>query len=171
MVIGPRKRGKDVPKPALPEFVAKAPKEQKAEAKQQQPQPLKKPKVGGVFEERNQKIRKSLKELRNVLSEAVDYVARIESWNCDYTFGLNYSYNPLRRDNDVSFLYESPLSEYRDLVLKGAILEPRRLKERKFRLASRAGPTLIKKPLKRIYIVTRKRRHNLSEASTIRAHA
>jgi len=163
--------GKDVPKPALPEFVAKAPKEEKAEAKPQQ-QPPKKPKVGAVFEERNQKIRKSLKELRNVLSEAVDYTARIESWNCDYSFGLNYSYNPLRRDNDVSFLYESPLSEHRDLVLKGAILEPRRLKERKFEARfTRRRPTLIKKPLKRIYIVTRKRRHNLSEASTTRANA
>jgi hypothetical protein len=123
--------GKDVPKPSLPEFVAKAPKEKKAEAKPQH-QPPKKPKVGSVFEERNQKIRKLIKELRNVLSEAVDYTARIESWNCDYSFGLNCSYNPLRRDNDVSFLYESPLSEYRDLVLKGVVLEPRQLKERKF---------------------------------------
>jgi hypothetical protein len=101
--------------------------------------------VGGVFEERNQKIRKSLKELRNVLSEAVDYTARIESWNCDYSFGLNYSYNPLRRDNDVSFLYESPLSEYRNLVLKGAILEPRRLKERKFEARFTRRPHLNQK--------------------------
>jgi hypothetical protein len=100
--------GKDVPKPSLPDFVEKAPKEQKAKAKPQQ-QPPKIPKVGGVFEERNQKIRKSLKELRNVLSEAVDYTARIESWNWDYSFGLNYSYNLLRRDNDMSFLHESPL--------------------------------------------------------------
>jgi hypothetical protein len=136
--------GKDVPKPSLPEFVAKVPKEEKAEARPQQ-QPPKKPKVGGVFEERNQKIRKSLKELRNVLSEAVDYTARIESWKCDYSFGLNYSYNPLRRDNDVSFLYESPLSEYRDLVLKGAILEPRRLKERKFEARFTRRPHLNQK--------------------------
>ena len=135
--------GKDVPKPSLPEFVAKVPKEEKAEARPQQSP--KKPKVGGVFEERNQKIRKSLKELRNVLSEAVDYTARIESWNCDYSFGLNYSYNPLRRDNDVSFLYESPLSEYRDLVLKGAILEPRRLKERKFEARFTRRPHLNQK--------------------------
>ena len=136
--------GKDVPKPSLPEFVAKAAKEKKAEAKPQQ-QPPKKPNGGGVFEERNHKIRKSLKEFRNVLSEAVDYTARIESWNCDYSFGLNYSYNPLRRDNDVSFLYESPLSEYRDLVLKGAILEPRRLKERKFEARFTRRPHLNQK--------------------------
>jgi hypothetical protein len=138
--------GQDVPKPSLPEFVPKAPKEEKAEPKPQQ-QPPKKPKVGGVFEERNQKIRKSLKELRNVLSEAVDYTARIESWNCDYSFGLNYSYNPLRRDNDVSFLYESPLSEYRDLVLKGAILEPRRLKERRFEARFTRRPHLNQKTI------------------------
>ena len=38
--------GKDVLKPSLPEFVAKAPKEEKAEAKPQQPP--KGPKVGGM---------------------------------------------------------------------------------------------------------------------------
>lgn len=64
--------GKDVPKPSLPEFVAGAMKGKQAEAKPPQ-QPPKEPKVGDMFEERNQKIRKSLKELRNVLSEAVDY--------------------------------------------------------------------------------------------------
>lgn len=58
--------GRVVPQPSLPEFVAKAPKKKKAEAKPQQ-QPPQKPKVGSLFEERNQKIRKSLKELRSVL--------------------------------------------------------------------------------------------------------
>jgi hypothetical protein len=165
-----KRAGKDVPKPSLPEFVAKAPKEKKAEAKLQH-QPPKKPKVGSVFEERNQKIRKLIKELRNVLSEAVDYTARIESWNCDYSFGLSDSYNPLRRDNDVCFLYESPLSEYRDLVLKGVVLEPRQLKERKFEARFTRRSHLNQKTVEGIYIVTRKRRHNLLEASTTRANA
>jgi hypothetical protein len=123
--------GKDVPKPPLPEFVPKAPKEKKVEAKPEQ-QPAKKPKLGSIFEERNKKVRKSLTELRNILSEAVDYSVRIESWNCDYSFGLNPSYDPLRRNDDVSFLHESPLSEYRDLVLQGVVLEPRKVKDRNF---------------------------------------
>ncbi|MFZ0642752.1 MAG: hypothetical protein WA690_12910 [Candidatus Acidiferrales bacterium] len=46
--------------------------------------------------------------------------------------GLNTTYDPLRRDDDISFLYESPYSEYRDLVLKGVFLEPPKLKEQKF---------------------------------------
>ena len=123
--------GIDVPKPPLPEFVAKAPKEKKVEATPVQ-QPIQKPTIPSTFQERNQTVRKALKEFRNTLSEAIDYSVRIESWNCDYTFGLNASYNPLRRDDDISFLFESPYSEYRDLVLKGVFLEPRQLKEQKF---------------------------------------
>jgi hypothetical protein len=129
-LLGQEKRRQGCSQTAASRVCRESPERKKKPKPQQQPP--KKPKVGDVFEERNQKIRKLLKELRNVLSEAVDYTARIEGWNCDYSFGLNYSYNPLRRDNDVSFLYESPLSEYRDLVLKGVVLEPRQLKERRF---------------------------------------
>ena len=123
--------GKDIPKPPLPEFVAKPPKEKKVKAAPVE-QTAKKPKLRSMFDERKQTLRKVLKEFRNALSEAIDYSVRIESWNCDYSFGLNSSYDPLRRDDDVSFLFESPYNEYRDLVLKGAFLEPAQLKEQKF---------------------------------------
>jgi hypothetical protein len=80
--------GKDVPKPPLPEFVAKPPKEKKEKVTPVQ-QAATKPKLRSVFDERRQTIRKVLKEFRNALSEAMDYAVRIESWNCEYSFGLN----------------------------------------------------------------------------------
>jgi hypothetical protein len=123
--------GKDVPKPPLPEFVAKPRKEKKDEMPPVQ-QAAKKPKLGSMFGERRQTIRKVLKEFRNALSEAMDYTVRIESWNCDYGFGLDASYDPLRRDDDLSFLYESPYNEHRDLLLRGVFLAPAQLKGQKF---------------------------------------
>jgi hypothetical protein len=122
--------GKDVPKPPLPEFVAKPPKEKKEKVTPVQ-QAATKPKLRSVFDERRQTIRKVLKEFRNALSEAMDYAVRIESWNCDYSFGFNASYDPLRRDDDVSFLYESPYNEHRDLILRGIFLAPAQLKGQK----------------------------------------
>jgi hypothetical protein len=123
--------GQDVPIPPLPEFVAKPPKEKKAEATPA-PKPTKKSKPGSFFEERDRKIKNSVKELRKILSEAIDYKVRIESWNCDYSFGLNLFYDPLRRDDRSSSLHESPLSEDRDLILKGVVLEPQKVKGRDF---------------------------------------
>jgi hypothetical protein len=123
--------GQNVAQPLLPVFVAKAPKEKKQEIPPPQP-PAKKPKLRSMLDERAQTIKKGLKELRSALSEGIEYGVRIESWNCDYSFGLNTTYDPLRRDDDISFLYESPYSEYRDLVLKGVFLEPPKLKEQKF---------------------------------------
>jgi hypothetical protein len=84
-----------------------------------------------VFEDRNQTIKKALKEFRKPLTEAIDYTVRIEEWRCDYSFGLNPSYNPLHPDNGISFLHESPFSEYRDLVLRGVFLEPAKLRQKK----------------------------------------
>jgi hypothetical protein len=136
--------GKIVTKPPLPEFVAKPPKEIR-----NRPTPagqtLEKRKYPSIAEERNQTIKKALKEFRKPLSEAVDYTVRIEEWCCDYSFGLNPSYNPLRRDAGISFLYEEPYSEYRDLVLRGVFLEPSRLKEKKFEARLSRHPYLNKK--------------------------
>jgi hypothetical protein len=87
-------------------------------------------KVLTAHEERNQTIKKALKGFRKSLSEAIDYTVSIEKWNCDYSFGLNSSYDPLHRDDVVSFLHESPFSEYRDLVLRGVFLAPAKLKDR-----------------------------------------
>jgi len=138
--------GEDIPKPPLPEFVAKPPKEKKEKAAPVE-QTAKKPKLRSMFDERKQTLRKVLKEFRNVLSEAIGYAVRIESWNCDYSFGLNSSYDPLHRDDDVSFLFESPYNEYRDLVLKGVFLEPAQLKGQKFEAHFTRRPHLNEKSI------------------------
>ncbi len=122
--------GKSVPKLPLPEFVVKPPKEMKAKVTPAQQAPDKR-KVKSGFEERNQTIKKALKEFRKPLSEAIDYTVRIESWNCDYSFGLDSSYDPLHRDEGLAFLHESPFFEDRDLVLHGVLLAPAKLKDRK----------------------------------------
>jgi hypothetical protein len=122
--------GITVPKPPLSEFVVKPPKEVKVRATQAKGTPEKR-KVLGWNEERNQTIKKALREFRKPLSEAIDYTVRIEGWNCEYSFGLNPSYDPLRRDDAVSFLHESPFFEYRDLVLRGVFLTPAKLRDRK----------------------------------------
>jgi hypothetical protein len=123
--------GKSVSKPPLPKFVVNSLKERKGRVTPARQTPEKRS-VRSVFEERNQTIKKALKEFRKPLSEAIDYTVRIEEWRCDYSFDLNSSYNPLHRDNGISFLYEAPFSEYRDLVLSGAFLEPARLRQKKF---------------------------------------
>lgn len=131
--------GKSVPKLPLPEFVAKPPRERKSGVIPARQAPEKR-NIHSVFEERNQTIKRALKEFRKPLSEAIDYTVRIEEWRCDYTFGLNPSYDPLHRDTGISFLHESPFSEYRDLILTGVFLEPTKLKQKKFeaRFARRA---------------------------------
>ena len=96
--------GKHIPAIPLPRFVAKPPKEEKDKVNPTQ-RVAGRPKIHSEFEERNQTIKKGLKQFRNALSEAIDYSARIDGWNCDYSFGLNASYNPLHRDNGISFLY------------------------------------------------------------------
>lgn len=116
--------GRDVRAIPLPEFVTKPPKEKTDKAIPAQ-QTAKRPKFRSVLDERNQTIRKALKQFRNAWAEAIDYTVRIDGWNCNYDFGLNASYDPLHRDSEVSFLFEAPYSEHRDLVLRGVFLEPR----------------------------------------------
>ena len=123
--------GKTVAKLPLPEFVVKPPKESKGGVTPAR-QTAEKRSFGGVFEQRNQTIKKALKEFRKALSEAIDYTVQIGDWRCDYTFGLNPSYNPLHRDNGISFLHEAPYSEYRNLVLTGVCLEPVQLRQKTF---------------------------------------
>lgn len=61
--------GKDVPAIPLPEFVTKPPKENNGKVIPAQ-QTKKNPKLRSVFDERNQTIRKALKQFRNALAEA-----------------------------------------------------------------------------------------------------
>ena len=130
--------GMNVPKPPLPEFVVKPPKEVKVRVTPAQ-QPPEKRKVVTAYEERNQTIKRALKEFRKPLSEAIDYTLRIEGWNCEYSFGLNTSYDPLHRDDGLSFMHESPFFEYRDLVLRGVFLTPAKLRDRKCEARLRAS--------------------------------
>src|ERR1019366_2518880 len=136
--------GKDTPASPLPEFVAKPPKEQNGKAVTAQ-RTVKKSKLPNLVEERKQAIRKGLRQFHNALSEAIGYTVRVDGWNCDYSFGLNASYNPLHRDNGVSFFYEAPFSEYRDLVLRGVFLEPKKLKDKRLETRFARQPHLDKK--------------------------
>ena len=138
--------GKAAPQPPLPEFVEKPYTEKKARVTPAG-KTSEKRKFRSMFEERNQTIKKALKEFRKPLSEAIDYTVRIEEWCCDYSFGLNPSYNPLHRDTGISFLHEAPYSEYRDLVLRGVLLEPARLKEKKFEARIVRQPHLNEKTI------------------------
>src|ERR1035441_3538687 len=90
--------------------------------------------------DRKQAIRKGLRQFHNALSEAIGYTVRVDGWNCDYSFGLNASYNPLHRDNGVSFFYEAPFSEYRELVLRGVFLEPKKLKDKRLEKGATPNP-------------------------------
>jgi hypothetical protein len=107
--------GKSVSKLPLTEFVVRPPKERKRRETSERQTPEKR-NVRSVFDERNQAIKKAVKEFRKALSEAVDYTVRIEEWRCDYSFGLNSV---------------APYSEW-ILVLKGVFLEPANLRQRKF---------------------------------------
>jgi hypothetical protein len=137
--------GKSVPNP-LPEFVVKPPKEMKVRVTPTQQTPETR-EVRSVFEERDRTIKKALKEFRKPLSEAIDYTVRIEGWNCDYSFGLNYSYDPLHRDDGLSSLHESPFFEYRDLVLHGVFLAPAKVRDRKCEARFLCRPHLDKKAI------------------------
>lgn len=138
--------GKNVPKLPLPEFVVRRPKQVKVSVTQEQRTPENR-KVPSAFDERKQTIRKALKEFRRPLSEAIDYIVRIDGWNCDYSFGLNSSYDPLRRDDRVSFLYELPFFEYRDLVLRDVFLAPAKLRDRKCEARFVCRPHLDKRAI------------------------
>ena len=122
--------GMTVPKPPLPEFVVKPPKKVKVRVTPAQQSPEKR-KVLSAYEGRSQTIKKALKDFRQPLSEAIDYTVRVEGWNCEYSFGLNTFYDPLHRDDGLSFLHESPFFEHRDLVLRGVFLTPAKLRDRK----------------------------------------
>ncbi|MGA9671148.1 MAG: hypothetical protein WBQ94_18205 [Terracidiphilus sp.] len=154
--------GITVQKPPLPEFVAKPHKEMSARVTPAKQAPEKR-KALSAYEERNQTIKKALKEFRKSLSEAVDYTLSIDKWNCDYSFGLNSSYDPLHRDDVVSFLHQSPFSEYRDLVLRGVFLAPAKLRDRKCEVRFVRRAHLDKRPSKKTCIAIRNRHQNALE--------
>jgi len=120
--------GRKVHQLPLPAFAVKETKVKSKPA----PPVAKKPKPHSIFDERNRTIRRALKGFRQALDEAIDYSVRIDGWNCDYSFGLSPSYDPLHRNDVMSFIHDSPFVEERDLVLRGVFLKPAKLRERKF---------------------------------------
>ena len=124
--------GHNVVRPPLPAFVAKE------KPKPEPPEPevhksaKKNPKFSITWEDREKKIKKIIRDYRRRLSDGVFYTVVIDSWSCDYSFGLNANFNPLRRDKDIGdFIYREPYNETRWLVFKGKFLEPPQLKEQK----------------------------------------
>jgi hypothetical protein len=122
--------GYKVVRPPLPAFVAKEkPKPEPPEPEVQKPA-KKKAKPSNAWEDREKKIKQILRDHRRRLSDGVHYSVLIDSWSCDYSFGLNANFNPLRRRKDNwDSIYSEPFDETRWLVFKGKFLEPPQLKE------------------------------------------
>ena len=55
-------------------------------------------------------------------------------WRCDYSFGLNASFNPLRQNDIASFMYREPYHETRWPIFHGEFLEPSNLAGQKVRV-------------------------------------
>jgi len=121
--------GYKVDRPPLPAFVAKEnPKPKPPEPEVQKPA-KKKAKPTSAWEDREKKIKQILRDHRRRLSAGVHYTILVDSWSCDYSFGLNASFDPFRRREDIGDFYSEPFHEYRWLVFKGKFLEPLQLKE------------------------------------------
>jgi hypothetical protein len=121
---------KERPKPKLPE-----PEVQKPALKKTKPS---KAKPSSEWEDRQKKIKQILRDHRRRPSDGVHYTIVVDSWNCDYSFGLNASFDPLRcKDNWDYIFYGEPFEEIRSLVLKGSFLEPPKLKEEKVEVTLR----------------------------------
>jgi hypothetical protein len=85
-----------------------------------------------AWEDREKKIKQILRDHRRRLSNGIQYTIIIDSWSCDYSFGLNANFNPFRRREDIGdSIYREPFHESRWLVFKGKFLEPLQLKEQK----------------------------------------
>lgn len=145
---------RSVAKPPLPALITTPPKEKDVTQKEQVKADRKDAPVGrrkkihSIFEDRDRETKQKLKELRKMLSEELLYTVRVKSWNADYSFGLNSNYNPLRKYDDVSFLYKQPYDEYRALFIKGDVVEPSQLKGQKVEIHFFPRPDLNKKYIK-----------------------
>ncbi len=126
----------------LPAFVAKEkPKPKPPEPEVQKPA-KKKAKLSSAWEDREKKIKQILMDHRRRLSAGVHYTVLIDSWSCDYSFGLNASFDPFRRREDIGDFYSEPFHEYRWLVFKGKFLEPLQLKEQEVEVRLARSPYL-----------------------------
>ena len=126
------KSGHKVVQPPLSAFVLKEKSKSKAPEPEIQKPEKKNPKLSNVWEDREKKIKQIIRDYRRRLSGGVLYTIVIDSWSCDYSFGLNANFNPLRPYKDIGdSRYREPYNETRWLVFKGKFLEPPQLKEQK----------------------------------------
>ena len=135
--------GQKVVRPPLPAFGAKEkPKPEQPEPGVQKPA-KKKAKPSSAWEDREKKIKQILRDHRRRLSDGVHYTVLIDSWSCEYSFGLNANFNPFRRREDIGdSVYREPYSETRWLVFKGKFLEPSQLKEQEIEINLSRSPHL-----------------------------
>jgi hypothetical protein len=112
-----------------------------SQRKNQKPEPRKpevqKPakknsKLSSVRDEREKKIKEKIRDHQRRLAGGVHFIVLVESWRCDYSFGINSSFNPLRRCKDKwdSMMFGKPFDEDRSLVFIGKFIEPPQLKEK-----------------------------------------
>jgi len=135
--------GQKVVRPPLPAFVEKKKPKPEPQEPEVQKSAKKNPKFSSAWEDREKKIKKIIRYYRGRLSDGVHYTVVIDSWSCDYSFGLNYNFNPLRRYKDIGdSINREPYSETRWLVFKGKFLEPPQLKEQKVEVNLAQSPYL-----------------------------
>jgi hypothetical protein len=109
--------GYKIDQPPLLTFIAK----EKTKPKPPEPE-IKKPakekaKLFNAWEDREKKIKQIIRDYRRRLSDCVIYTILIDSWSCNYSFGLNVNFNPLRRYKDIGdYIYREPYNETRWLV-------------------------------------------------------
>jgi hypothetical protein len=124
--------GHKVVRPPLPAFVAKEKPESEPPEQEVQKPAKKKAKLSNGREDREKKIKQIIRDHRCRLSNNIRYSILIDGWSCDYSFGLNSMFNPLRPYKDSwDSIYHEPFTERRSFVFKGKFLEPRQLKEQK----------------------------------------
>jgi hypothetical protein len=122
--------GQEVVRSPLPAYVAKE-KPKPPEPRVQKPA-KKKAKPYSAIEDRDKKIKQIIRDHRCRLLNSIRYAILIDNWNCDYSFGLNSMFNPLRPyKNSWDSIYHEPFTERRRFVFKGKFLEPPQLKEQK----------------------------------------
>jgi hypothetical protein len=135
--------GYKVGRPPLLTFVAKEkPKPKSPEPEIQKPA-KKKAKISTAWEDREKKHKQIIRDYRRRLSNCIIYTIFVDSWSCNYSFGLNANFNPLRRYKDIGdYIYREPYNEARWLVFKGKFLEPPQLKEQKVEVTLSQSPQL-----------------------------
>jgi hypothetical protein len=115
--------GKTVRQPPLPAFITK-PVIKKAII-----EPTEKPKIKPtkIISSYEKEAREKLKDFKHIFSDLIYYVMRVDSWEWDYSFGLNPNFNPLKNDKSRWSIHEEIYRECGHLIFKGVFLRPKLL--------------------------------------------